>query len=125
MLVRSAERAPYSAPQTASASADMSVLMKVVSICRNRSGLAWASCSCRKRVGSILLGAVVAFFSWSPVRGMNVSVGSADERPPTGTSGRVDLESQQRSRRTAFAIAGLGGNNAHVSAGHLAVKAEP
>src|SRR3954462_5969430 len=29
----------------------MSVLMNVVSICRSRSGLAWASCSCRKRWG--------------------------------------------------------------------------
>src|SRR5919199_3168135 len=64
MLTRSAERAPYSAPQTASASADISVLMKVVSIWRSRSGLAWASCSCRKAVGSILLGAVIASNSW-------------------------------------------------------------
>src|SRR3954463_5860015 len=64
MLVRSAERAPYSAPQTASASADISVLMNVVSICRSRSGLAWASCSCRKWAGSILLGAVIASNSW-------------------------------------------------------------
>src|SRR5947209_955315 len=47
----------------------MSVLMNVVSICRNKSGEAWASCSCRKAVGSILLGAVIAFFSWSAVRG--------------------------------------------------------
>src|SRR3954454_8729124 len=47
----------------------MSVLMNVVSICRNRSGLAWASCSCRKRVGSILLGAVIALVSWRSVRG--------------------------------------------------------
>src|SRR4051794_9531577 len=69
MLVRSTERVPYSAPQTASASADMSVLMKVVSICRSRSGLAWASCSDRKWAGSILLGAVIAFFSWRAVRG--------------------------------------------------------
>jgi len=37
---RLAARAPYSAPQTASASADISVLMNVVSICRSRSGLA-------------------------------------------------------------------------------------
>src|SRR3954452_25319353 len=36
--------------------------MNVVSIWRNRSGLAWASCSCRKRAGSILLGAVIASF---------------------------------------------------------------
>src|SRR3954451_17833352 len=47
----------------------MSVLMNVVSICRSRSGLAWASCSCRKRAGSILLGAVIAFFSWVSVEG--------------------------------------------------------
>src|SRR4051812_16948625 len=39
----------------------MSVLMNVVSICRSRSGLAWASCSSRKRAGPILLGAVIAF----------------------------------------------------------------
>src|SRR5688500_6160900 len=38
--------------------------MKVVSICRSRSGLAWASCSCRKWAGSILLGAVIASNSW-------------------------------------------------------------
>src|SRR4051794_15154219 len=38
--------------------------MKVVSIWRSRSGLAWASCSCRKWAGSILLGAVIASFSW-------------------------------------------------------------
>src|SRR3954467_11318284 len=43
--------------------------MNVVSICRSRSGLAWASCSCRKRAGSILLGAVIAFFSWVSVEG--------------------------------------------------------
>src|SRR5829696_262245 len=36
--------------------------MNVVSICRSRSGLAWASCSDRKRAGSILLGAVIASF---------------------------------------------------------------
>src|SRR3954454_17848490 len=47
----------------------MSVLMNVVSICRSRSGLAWASCSCRKRAGSILLGAVIAFFFWVSVEG--------------------------------------------------------
>jgi hypothetical protein len=41
----------------------MSVSMKVVSICRNRSGEAWASCSCRKWAGSILLGAVIARLS--------------------------------------------------------------
>src|SRR3954452_19211368 len=69
MLVRSAERAPYSAPQTASASADISVLMNVVSICRSRSGLAWASCSDRKWAGSILLGAVIALVSWIAVEG--------------------------------------------------------
>src|SRR3712207_5174560 len=38
--------------------------MNVVSICRSRSGLAWASCSCRKWAGSILLGAVIASNSW-------------------------------------------------------------
>src|SRR3954466_15538882 len=47
----------------------MSVLMNVVSIWRSRSGLAWASCSCRKRAGSILLEAVIAFFSWVSVEG--------------------------------------------------------
>src|SRR4051794_14595125 len=48
----------------------ISVLMNVVSICRNRSGEAWASCSCRKAVGSILLGAVIVFFSWIAVEGV-------------------------------------------------------
>src|SRR3954468_24160162 len=52
MLVRSAERAPYSAPQTASASADISVLMKVVSICRSRSGLAWGVAETGRGAGS-------------------------------------------------------------------------
>src|SRR3954452_22132455 len=47
----------------------MSVLMNVVSIWRSRSVLAWTSCSCRKTVGSILLGAVIAFFSWVSVEG--------------------------------------------------------
>src|SRR5215213_4512819 len=46
--------APYSAPQTASASAESSVLMKVPSSSRSRSGLAWASCSSSRRAGSIL-----------------------------------------------------------------------
>src|SRR3954468_18378317 len=47
----------------------MSVLMNVVSIWRSRSVLAWASSSFRKRAGSILLGAVIAFFSWVSVEG--------------------------------------------------------
>src|SRR3712207_3381415 len=38
--------------------------MKVVSIWRSRSGLAWASCSCRKWAGSLLEGAVIASNSW-------------------------------------------------------------
>jgi hypothetical protein len=38
---------PYGAPQTASASADIKVLMNVTSIERSRSGDADASCSCR------------------------------------------------------------------------------
>jgi hypothetical protein len=54
---------------------------------------------------------------------MNVSVSPADERPHPGTSGGLDLESHQRSRRTAFAIAGLGGNNAH-GAGFLSAAQE-
>jgi hypothetical protein len=44
---------------------DISVLMNVDSICRSRSGLAWASCSSTKRAGSILLGAVIASVSSS------------------------------------------------------------
>src|SRR4051812_48312104 len=93
MLVRSAERVPYSAPQTASASADIRVLMNVVSICRSRSGEAWASCSCRKWTGSILLGAVIAFFSWSSVEGFPedhavaaITSGPHPERGPSYTT---------------------------------------
>ena len=57
------EVSPYGAPQTASASADISVFMNVVSIERSRSGDADPSCSCRNRAGSILQGAVIAWFS--------------------------------------------------------------
>src|SRR3954454_20868875 len=68
----------------------MSVLMNVVSICRNRSGLAWASCSCRKRVGSILLGAVIALVSWSSVRGFpeDHAVAAFASGPHPGAGGR-------------------------------------
>jgi hypothetical protein len=48
------------APHTASASADISVLMNVVSSSRSRSGDAWASCSSTKRAGSILDVTVIA-----------------------------------------------------------------
>src|SRR5690349_6558599 len=44
--------------------------MDVVNIWRNRSGEAWASCSSRNRVGSILLGAVIAWFSCRTVEGL-------------------------------------------------------
>src|SRR5689334_14166928 len=44
--------------------------MNVVNIWRNRSGEAWASCSSRNRVGSILLGAVIAWFSCRTVEGL-------------------------------------------------------
>src|SRR5687768_14159834 len=44
--------------------------MNVASICRNRSGDAWSNCSCRNRVGSILLGAVIAWFSCRTVEGL-------------------------------------------------------
>jgi len=53
-LTRSGVTAPYSAPQTASASADNNVLMKLPSSSRSRSGLAWASRSSSWRAGSIL-----------------------------------------------------------------------
>ena len=59
-----ADATPYSAPQTASASAESSVLMNVPSSSRSRSGLAWASCSSSIRAGSILGSTVivVSFF---------------------------------------------------------------
>src|SRR4051812_5283991 len=45
--------------------------MNVVSMERSRSGDAWANCSSRKRAGSILLGAVIAWSSFgSTVRGL-------------------------------------------------------
>jgi hypothetical protein len=43
---------PVRGTETASASADISVLMNVDNICRNRSGDAWSSCSCRNHSGS-------------------------------------------------------------------------
>jgi hypothetical protein len=54
----------YWAPQIASASADISVLMNVDSIWRIRSGDASASWSCRNRAGSILDGVVIAWISF-------------------------------------------------------------
>src|SRR3954452_7155063 len=44
--------------------------MNVVNICRSRSGDADPSCSCRNRVGSILDGAVIAWFSCRTVEGL-------------------------------------------------------
>src|SRR3954471_21254561 len=63
-LVRSGLATPYSAPQTASASAESNVLMNEPSSSRNRSGLAWARCSSSIRAGSILglTVIVVSFF---------------------------------------------------------------
>src|SRR5207342_2634566 len=60
-LVRSGLDIPYGAPHTASASADINTSMNVYNNSRNRSGEADSSCSCRKRAGSILLGAVIGF----------------------------------------------------------------
>jgi hypothetical protein len=59
-FTRSALGIPYGAPQTASASADISVFTNVVSIERSRSGDADASWSCSMRAGSILGFAVIA-----------------------------------------------------------------
>lgn len=59
--------ATYSAPQTASASADGSVSTNVVSMSRSRSGEACSRCSCRKRAGSIIDGAVIAGFLFESV----------------------------------------------------------
>ena len=47
-----------------------------------------------------------------------MSMNSADQRPPAGALGGLGAETR-RSRSTAFALAGLGGNNAH-GAGFLA-----
>src|SRR3954470_14648666 len=44
--------------------------MNVVNICRSRSGDADPSCSCRNRVGSILDGAGIAWFSCRTVEGL-------------------------------------------------------
>jgi hypothetical protein len=59
VLVRSWLRTPYSAPQTASASAPISACTNVVIICRSRSGEASASCSVSQPDRSILGGAVI------------------------------------------------------------------
>jgi len=59
-LIRSVERVPYSAPHTLSACALSRALMNVPSSSRIRSGLAWASWSCKKTAGSILVFAVIA-----------------------------------------------------------------
>ena len=48
-----------------------------------------------------------------------MSVVSMDERPCAGASPALGTETRERSRSTAFALAGLGGNNAH-GAGFLA-----
>jgi hypothetical protein len=63
-LVRSLLGRPYGAPQTASASADISAWMNVESMSRSRSGDAVASWSCRNSAGSILVFAVIALFSF-------------------------------------------------------------
>ncbi len=60
-FTRSSLRCPYGAPQTASASADISASANVFTIARNRSGLADSSCSRSTPTGSTLLGAVIAF----------------------------------------------------------------
>jgi hypothetical protein len=52
------------------ASADIRVFMNVVNIERSRSGDADPSCSCRNRAGSILEGAVIAWFSCRTVEGL-------------------------------------------------------
>ena len=59
-FIRPGSRVPYSAPHTLSAWADSNALMNVPSSSRIRSGLAWASCSCKKTAGSILVFAVTA-----------------------------------------------------------------
>lgn len=64
VLTRSGELVPYSAPQTASASADIRVSMNVVNSERSRSGDAAVRCSCRNRAGSIL-GVAIAWISSS------------------------------------------------------------
>ena len=48
-----------------------------------------------------------------------MSAVSMDERPCAGASPALGTETRERSRSTAFALAGLGGNNAH-GAGFLA-----
>ena len=48
-----------------------------------------------------------------------MSVVSVDEHPGACTSHGLGMETGARSRSTAFALAGLGGNNAH-GAGFLA-----
>src|SRR3712207_5681684 len=48
-----------------------------------------------------------------PGGGMTMSVVSMDERPCAGASPALGTETRERSRSTAFALAGLGGNNAH------------
>src|SRR3954449_281390 len=69
----------------------MSVLMNVVSIWRSRSGLTWASCSCRKTVRSILLGAVIALVSWVSVEGHpeDHAMAASTSGPATHQGGRT------------------------------------
>ena len=63
VLVRSLLRSPNGAPHTASASAPINASTNVDSISRNRSGLAWASCSDNQPDRSILGGAAIALIS--------------------------------------------------------------
>src|SRR3954451_2584256 len=62
-LTRCSLRSPYPAPQTASASALINASANVLTIARNRSGLAASICSRHSPAGSTLLGAVIASLS--------------------------------------------------------------
>jgi hypothetical protein len=101
---------PYAAPHTASASADISVLTKVVNSSRNRSGEAWASCSSIRRAGSIIGETVIvgSFFE-SVVRdhskdhAVTVTHVTATRPPPNPYTTRMDSTSGATPRIPAFA----------------------
>src|SRR3954453_7875329 len=92
----------------------MSVLMNVVSIWSSRSGLAGASCSCRKRAGSILLGAVIAFFSWVSVEGHpeDHAVAAFTSGPHPGWGPSYTTLADATAFRRARGVASFGGSSA-------------
>ena len=93
LFTRSGLEVAYSAPQTASASADISAFTNAVDIARSRSEPGSASWAARNRAGSIPCGAVIA---WTPfkstVRGLkkdHAMTAYAVDATPTASPARA------------------------------------